>query len=256
MVAPLISIITVCYNAKSDLQKTIESVRRQTFDNFEYLVVDGASTDGSVELLASTEFDKLRWISEPDKGLYDAMNKAIDQAQGEYLWFVNAGDTIRTSGITEDIATAIRLAPEVPSVVYGDTMWVDNQGADLQLRPLRPPRHLTAGSFRRGMLVCHQAFMPRRDLAPHYNIRYRFSADFDWCVRILEQSSRTLFVSEVWVNYLVEGMTTRNHKKSLFERFLIMKEHYGTFSTVIFHIGFLFRYLWHTLRQKYKSSKS
>ena len=89
---PIVSIITVCYNAEQDLKKTIESVRNQTYKNIDYVIVDGASKDGSVEVIKQNGDVVSRWISEKDGGLYYAMNKGLDLACGDYVLFLNAGD--------------------------------------------------------------------------------------------------------------------------------------------------------------------
>ena len=109
------------------------------------------------------------------------------------------------------------------------------------MRRLSTPEHLTWKSFQHGMLVCHQAFMPRRDLAVKYNLKYRFSADFDWCIRIMKRSHVLHNTHLTIIDYLNEGMTTRNHKASLKERFHIMCHHYGTASTIMRHMGFAVR---------------
>lgn len=91
---PSVSIITVCYNAQDTIEVTINSVRRQTYDNYEYIIVDGASTDDTMLIVEQNRDAVTRYISEPDEGLYYAMNKALDMATGDYVWFINAGDRI------------------------------------------------------------------------------------------------------------------------------------------------------------------
>lgn len=246
---PLISIITVCYQAEATIERTMRSVACQTALEWEHIIVDGASRDATLEIVRTYATARTRWISEPDKGLYNAMNKALKMARGRYVWFVNAGDTLRREDTIQTLVEALKQEATLPDVVYGDTMLVDNSGADLRLRDLRPPRHLRFDSFRKGMLVCHQAFMPLRELAPLYDERYRFSSDFDWCIKILQNSRHTLFVPEVWVNYLSEGLTTNNWKKSLLERYRIMVHHYGWCSTTLFHIAFVSRFLRNKIRR-------
>lgn len=241
---PKISIITICYNAEETIKTTLQSVATQTYSNIEYVIIDGASTDNTLQLVSEyTPFAQV--YSEPDKGLYDAMNKGIDRATGEYLWFLNAGDTFRAPDIVERISEQISLfsthnSDSTPGIVYGDTMIVDGLGTDLHLRRLRPPSVLTAQSFQEGMLVCHQAFIVRRDYAVKYDLQYRFSADFDWCIRILKKGAIPLNLGFILVNYLSEGLTTQNHRASLCERFRIMAKHYGLWIAVRQHLKFLF----------------
>lgn len=239
MTPPLLTIITVCYNAASSIRPTLLSLARQTNQQFEYLVIDGASIDKTTDLVREI-YPQAIIHSAPDRGLYDAMNKGLDYATGEYIWYLNAGDTLRDSDIVEFVQEEIQLNNH-PDIVYGDTMIVDSQYRDLHKRRLRPPRTLTDRSFSNGMLICHQAFIPRRELAPQYDERYRFSADYDWCIKIIKKSDQSLSLYRFLVNYLNEGLTTRHHRASLWERFRIMAHHYGVLTTIYKHFTFLFR---------------
>lgn len=252
---PKITVATVTWNAGKLITRTIESVERQTYSNVEHLIVDGNSHDDTLEHVHHYQERNSRaavrheivCISEPDEGLYDAMNKAIDMATGRYILFLNAGDTFHADNTLELIAEAIKKSPSLPAVVYGDTHLVDENGQFVRRRRLTPPEHLTWRSFKNGMLVCHQAFFARTDLARayHYDRRYRFSADFDWCIRIMRYAAiHQLPITNahtVVANYLNEGMTTRNHKASLRERFNIMAHHYGWLPTVACHAWFVVR---------------
>ena len=179
-------------------------------------------------------------VSEPDKGLYDAMNKGIGLATGDYLCFLNAGDTFLSANTLQEMVDTLP-ANKQPDVIYGETALVDAEGHFVRMRRLQTPEVLTWRSFRQGMLVCHQAFFARRELVPLYDLQYRFSADFDWCIRIMKQSHLLHNTHLTLVNYLDEGLTTRNQKASLKERFRIMAKHYGLFSTLLHHLWFVFR---------------
>lgn len=181
-------------------------------------------------------------VSEPDKGLYDAMNKGIGLATGDYLCFLNAGDSFHEDDTLQQMVHSIHT-PQLPDVLYGETELVDHEGHFLRMRRLSAPEVLTWKSFRQGMLVCHQAFFPRRDLVMPYDLRYRFSADFDWCIKIMKKSKVLHNTHLTLIDYLAEGMTTRNHKASLKERFSIMTRHYGWTSTLAFHLWFVLRLL-------------
>ena len=238
---PKFSIITVTYNAGKVLEDTIQSVITQTYKNVEYIIVDGKSTDGTMDIVNGYREHIHTIVSEPDKGLYDAMNKGIDLATGDYLCFLNAGDELHEDDTLQLIVHSLNGEKELPDVIYGETAIVDEEGHFLRMRRLSTPEHLTWKSFQHGMLVCHQAFMPRRDLAVKYNLKYRFSADFDWCIRIMKKSRVLHNTHLTIIDYLNEGMTTRNHKASLKERFHIMCHHYGTASTIMRHMGFAVR---------------
>ncbi|MBR5324149.1 MAG: glycosyltransferase [Muribaculaceae bacterium] len=239
MSTPVISIITVCYNASHEIEATLKSIKEQSFKGYEYIIIDGASKDNTLEVITQSGVEPTHLISERDKGIYDAMNKGLALAKGEYLMFLNAGDSLYSPQTLQTIADVAEQ--ENPDVIYGDTAIVDTERNYLRPRKLRPPKTLTRNSFKNGMLVCHQAFLPKRELAMPYDTKYRFSADFDWCVKILSVSEKCTQIDSFIVNYLEEGATTRNHIKSLKERFRIMTIYYGLFITIFKHICFLFR---------------
>lgn len=239
-VHPKFSIITVTYNAGAVLEDTIQSVITQSYRDVEYIIVDGGSKDRTMEIVNKYKEHIQTVISEPDKGLYDAMNKGIRLATGDYLCFLNAGDALHEDDTLLSMVHSITGA-ELPDVLYGETAIVDEDGHFLRMRRLSAPETLTWKSFKAGMLVCHQAFFVRRDRVVFYDLRYRFSADFDWCIRIMKQSTNLHNTHLVLIDYLNEGMTTWNHKASLHERFRIMCRHYGFLSTVFRHAWFVVR---------------
>ena len=239
---PKFSVITVCYNAEATLEDTIQSVISQTYHHVEYIIVDGASKDRTMDIVNRYRDRIAVVVSEPDQGLYDAMNKGIRLATGDYLCFLNAGDSFHEDDTLQQMVHSIHT-PQLPDVLYGETELVDHEGHFLRMRRLSAPEVLTWKSFRQGMLVCHQAFFPRRDLVMPYDLRYRFSADFDWCIKIMKKSKVLHNTHLTLIDYLAEGMTTRNHKASLKERFSIMTRHYGWTSTLAFHLWFVLRLL-------------
>lgn len=249
---PLFSIITVCRNAEQTILPTLRSVAEQTFTHYEHLIVDGASTDQTWTLVLQHASPQAVCSSEPDTGLYNAMNKGIAKARGAFLWFLNAGDTFATPHILQQVADSIAQQKQIPHIVYGDTMIVDAAYRPLHLRRLRPPKRLTPRSFQSGMLVCHQAFVVHRSVVENYDEKYRLSADFDWAIRVLKKSTFNLFVPQVLVHYLQEGLTTKYRKASLQERFQIMTQHYGWFATVLRHCYFLVRLPFSRLFSKIK----
>ena len=240
--APLFSIITVTYNAEATLPRTLASVKEQTCRLFEYLVVDGKSADATLQLAADAAIAEMKIHSGRDNGIYDAMNKGLGMAEGEYVIFLNAGDAFHSPDTLQRIADAI-MTDDFPGIVYGQTDIVDIAGQRLGERHLRAPRELTLDSFRDGMVVCHQAFVVLRRITSPYNLDYRLSADYDWCIRCLQHSRRNVYIDDVLIDYLNEGTTTRNHRRSLRERFRIMCYYYGTFSTIKKHLSFIPRYL-------------
>ena len=239
-----ITIITVTYQAAAVLQRTLDSVSRQTCQDIEHLIIDGASKDDTVKMAKAYQ-EKVPYPviiqSEPDHGLYDAMNKGLHKATGDYLVFLNAGDTLHA----DDTLSTLNS----PAVIYGDTAIVDGEGKFLHLRRLRPPKRLTWRSFKQGMLVCHQAFYVRTDIAQQedYDLRYRHSADVDWCIRVMKRAEEMRLplvnANTILADFMEGGNTTQNHRASLKERYQVMCHHYGKASTIVMHAWFLVRQL-------------
>ena len=255
------TVVTITYNAASVLQRTLDSVLIQTYPGVEHLIIDGASTDATLAMAETykrlnDETDgtehKVIITSEPDHGIYDAMNKALAQVSGDYVVYLNAGDFFPSATTLEDIYHRCRLAEypseELPAVVYGLTDIVDGDGHYLRPRHLQPPAEgLSWKSFQKGMLVCHQAFYARSDIARNlpYDTRYRHSADVDWCIRVMREAERLglplVSAGITTACYTEEGNTTVHHRASLIERFHVMRRHYGLLTTLWRHFTFLFR---------------
>lgn len=249
MATPLFSIITITYNAAKELPATLESVASQSFVDYEHLIIDGVSTDDTLRLASECGNPRLSVYSEPDKGLYDAMNKGIGRAKGEYLIFLNAGDAFTTD---DTLAAYAAASGDGVDIIYGDTRLVNSSRKVVGARHLSVPRRLTFRSFARGMLVCHQAFCVRRVLAPTYDLQYRFSADYEWCLRCLKNTvpERCVNLNGVVIDYLTDGLTDHNKRASLKERFKIMCRYYGTLPTIMRHTSFLARALWRKASRK------
>ena len=256
-----ITYITITYNAAQVLQRTLDSVLQQDYPDIVHLIIDGASTDGTLQLVddyiqrsnAAENGHRIQVASEPDHGIYDAMNKGLRSLDGDYVCFLNAGDFLPSSDTVSKIVAAA-LGPngdspqcDLPAVLYGDTDIVDGEGRFLHHRRLAPPENLTWKSFRQGMLVCHQAFYARTDfaIATPYDQRYRYSADVDWCIRIMKAAAKENVPLQnlhmVVANYTQEGQTTIHHRESLIERFKVMGRHYGWLSTIAMHLWFVIR---------------
>lgn len=237
---PKFSIITVTFNAEKVLNETILSVISQTYPQVEYIIVDGASKDGTLSIVDKYREQIHAVVSEPDQGLYDAMNKGMALASGDYLCFLNAGDCFHEDSTLQQMVQSLN-GTDLPDILYGETAIVNPERQFLYMRRHSTPERLTWKSFRQGMLVCHQAFFAKRTLAEPYLLEYRYSADFDWCIRVMKKAHTLHNTHLTIIDYLEEGMTTQNHRASLNERFRIMAKHYGLFSTVALHIWFVAR---------------
>jgi glycosyltransferase involved in cell wall biosynthesis len=265
-----VSIVTVTYNPGELLEPTMRSVAEQVGVQIDYVVVDGASKDGTVERLRSfgkrieeieadggqDERNQLtyRWVSEPDRGLYDAMNKALAMATGDYVLFLNAGDTLAHPRVLADLWSERKGA----AVYYGQAMVVESMGGrELGLRKPLPPQDLNWRSLRFGMVVSHQAFVIKRELALPYDLQYRICADIDWMIRCLRAlgpgalgpevvSSKALgvhFADRVLVHFWDGGLSSQRRKAAWKERFLIMSRHYGPLDNLLNHGWIVIRYV-------------
>lgn len=235
-----ISIITVVRNAPDELDATLTNIESQEHpEELEIIVIDGASTDSTPEVIEKHRHNISYTTSEPDSGLYDAMNKGLRAATGDYVWFINAGDRIHT--MPRQITDA--------DIYYGETMMTTQQGKPLGLLRKKLPENLNWKSLRRGMVVCHQAFIVRRAIAPEYDLQYRYVADIDWAIKCLRRATTIVNTHEILSEFAEGGISTRNRKASLRERWKVMLKHYGLIATSAAHIRFTIELL---QRKKYR----
>ena len=182
---PWLSVLTVCRNAAALLPGTLASLRaQQSAEGAEWVVVDGASTDGSVDWLRTQQPD--RWRSEPDAGIYDAMNKAVALAGGDWLFFLNAGDAFADPQVLADVARAIAAQPQA-DIVFGDVLYVGAAGVRRKRFHWVTRRRLLFGD------LCHQAVFVRRSLFQRigpFDASLRWNADFDWFIRAVRAGAR------------------------------------------------------------------
>ena len=243
---PLVSIITVVYNSEKFLEQTILSIIKQRYSHVEYIIIDGGSKDGTVDIIKKHEKSISYWISESDKGLYDAMNKGISKATGDYIWFINSGDRINDS---ETLQKIFENNEPLADIYYGQTMMIDIDGNEIGSRRLKPQKKLTWKSLRMGMLVSHQSFIAKKEIVPFYDDKYKFSADYDWMFKLLKKASVIKDTEIVLSKFLDGGLTKQNILPGLKERFKIMCKNFGYIPTILMHfiIGtkflfFLFRH--------------
>lgn len=230
---PLISIITVVFNGEKHLEKTILSVTNQTYKKIEHIIVDGASKDQTLGIIKKHESKITKWISEPDNGIYDAMNKGLAMATGNYVWFINAGDVIFSN---ETLEKMLKKAPqENVDVFYGKTLDVKENGEEVGMRRLKSPETLTWKSFSMGMVVCHQSILIKKEICSSYNLNYKISADIDWIINALKKSNCIVNTQLVLSKFQHGGLSRNNIQKALMERFKIMIHYYGFFPTLLNH---------------------
>lgn len=239
MFQPRLSIVTITFNAGAVLQRTMDSVAEQDYPYIDYVLVDGASRDHTVALMeAQQQHMPLRFVSEPDKGLYDAMNKGLAMATGDYILFLNAGDTLADAHVISEMFAKHPGA----DVYYGHAMVVNLDGRELGLRQPLPPEKLDWRSLQWGMSVCHQAFVIKRSLALPYDLQYRICADIDWMIRCLKQAPNTVHTGGLVCRFLADGLSSTHHKKAWKERYLVLRKHYGWLTNIINHLYIVLRY--------------
>jgi glycosyltransferase involved in cell wall biosynthesis len=232
-----ISIITITFQAEAYIQRTLDSVHAQgNRDQFEYIIIDGNSQDRTLSLIQNASIKPDVLISENDKGIYDAMNKGLQVVNGEYVLFLNAGDTFASKNTLENILKALDKNPDI---LVGDAMFVDMRGVEIGLRsvvtPHQIPAKLTWKSFKKGMVICHQSFIVKRDIAPRFNLEYQLSSDIDWEIKCLKLSQKTIQLPDPICRYLMGGASVQNLKKSWKERFHVMQSHFGFIPTLFSH---------------------
>ena len=242
--SPRLSVITIVYNNVRDIERTLQSVLNQTYSNIEYLVIDGASTDGTLDILKRYESKLTKLISEPDQGIYDAMNKGLALATGDYVLFMNSGDEIYAPQTVEQVFAAADDA----DIYYGETEMYDENWQSLGRRRHQVPEVFNWKSFRLGMNVSHQAIYIKRSLTEPYDLKYQLSSDIDWVIKAAKKARKTIKVSGYVAKYLVGGMSKKRHRQSLKERFSIFSKHYGFIPNVFNHLIIAFKWLSYYLR--------
>lgn len=218
---PLISIITVVYNGEKYLEETIHSVFNQTYDNIEYIIIDGGSSDGTLDIIRKHEDVISYWVSEKDKGIYDAMNKGLQACSGEYVWFINAGDRIYETNIIENI---LHICCDA-DIFYGDNQLIDEHGEKVKV--VRSPSAVTWKSFLHGMIVSHQAIIIRKSLVSLYDLQYKYVSDQDWVINALKKAEKICNVHAPLSKYLLGGFSDQNFNGCWNDKFKIVQKHYG-----------------------------
>ncbi len=250
---PVFSIITVVYNGATLLEATIRSVINQTYSDIQYIIVDGGSTDGTLDIIKKYDDALDRWITEPDSGIYDAMNKGLRMASGDFVWFMNCGDTIRTPETVEMLALNV---DENTDVLFGEVMMVNEAREDLGTRSEITTQQLPAvldwKSLKKGMVVSHQAFLPRKSIAPKYMMD-NLSADIDWVINCLKKSRKNTHTHEVLANFLIGGTSRQQHQRALTDRYKVLGKHYGAVENFFNHGLIVVRAVWSRVmgRSKY-----
>lgn len=210
---PKISVVTVCFNAVETIESTIKSVIQQTYDNIEYIIIDGASTDGTLDIINNYNDRIACCLSEPDKGIYDAMNKGIKMATGEWINFMNSGDMFYKNSVLSEVALKLKDG----DIIYGDTMLSFSVGSKL-----KKPYPLEEIVDR--MVFGHQATFVRADYHKEhlFNLFYRSSADYNFFREAYLTGALFMYYPITIVTYNAEdGFSIKNKLLSMREDAII-----------------------------------
>lgn len=218
---PKLSIITVNLNNAAGLAKTLDSVRKQAFRDFEHIVIDGGSTDGSVDEIRARADGLADWVSEPDAGIYAAMNKGLRRAQGEYVQFLNSGDWLYDGQV---LARVFQDRRDPEDLLYGDCIYHDPSG---KTRRIQMPDPLAVSQFHRKSAIYHQAAFYRRSLFAElgfYNEKNRLVSDWEFNLRVLLANKNTRHLPFIVANYAGRGLSETQADRSLAEQAAVMQE--------------------------------
>lgn len=236
-----ISVITVCRNCIENLRRTVESTSRQNGCEFEHIIVDGASTDGTVEFLKSG-FSGI-WVSEPDKGIYDAMNKGVVLSSGDWVIFMNAGDYFTTEDTLSRLSESIEK--EEADVIYGDVLKMGRNGM-LYRKKAETPHN----SHR--MIFCHQSAVCRRNLLVEhpFDTRHLYSADFKFFKTLMKNKMRFSKVEYPVAVFDTSGVSNRSRSAGLADNIRVIIETDGAIAGLPHLLHILPTYLLCKLRGK------
>lgn len=238
--ANLISIITVTYNAEEFIAPTLLSVANQSFHDFEYILIDGASDDLTLDIVSNYKEYVDVFISKKDNGIYDAMNTGLRISKGQYVLFLNAGDTFVDDDVLKRISKNLDGSIRILS---GDFYKI--KSLDEKKGVLIRTRACTIENLRRDFSACHQAIFMHRSVASDYDLRYRILADYKWVVRAAEKcgSSEISLISEPFVKYLDGGISSKNIVQNFRERIMLHLELFGIFQVFYNTPNYLRRFL-------------
>ena len=198
---PLISIITIVFNDILNIEKTIQSVINQSYIYIEYIIIDGGSTDGTVDIIKKYENKISCWVSEPDKGIYDAMNKGIFKASGKWINFMNSGDSFCNNNVIED---CIQKIPDNKNhkIIYGNFIWKNGDAENFVIAKSSIKMHYTMPS-------CHQSFLIDTQLHKEipYDTNYKIAADFDFLCKMKSKGIRFLKIPVTISVYQAGGLS-------------------------------------------------
>lgn len=229
----LISIATVCFNSAKTIRTTLDSVRAQTYRPLELVIVDGGSTDQTMDIVAEYADIHGTVVSEPDAGIYDAMNKAIRLAKGDVIFFLNSDDCFSDNQVIQDVVNVFSASNS--DLVFGDVFCINGS-----TRFRKDQSRIT----RKNILfegICHQSVFARTDFVRKmgsFDLDYKICADYDWMIRAFTNGGKTSHIPRVIADYSMEGFSEKNLKLRLSEQRMIQEKHYHPLVLPIAHLSY------------------
>ncbi len=249
---PLVSIVTIVFNGKKSLKKTINSVIDQTYKNIEYIIIDGGSRDGTIDVIRHYENQIDTWISEPDNGIYDAMNKGLKLASGQWINFLNAEDTFFSNDTLSEIFSNVNNNKF--KLIYGDWINVNDKGLNNYIKSLS---YLNHEHLKYRFQMNHQSLFVKNQNLPDYDITYKIKADYQWVIDIVENlnDEEILYLPKPLVKYDLEGLSSTTLLLNLKEYIYLTKRNFGFFQVIKnsrIYIKYLIKYIFFKFKKPMK----
>ena len=216
---PLVSIITIVFNGEKSIERTIKSVLNQNYSNIEYLIVDGGSSDGTINIIRKYEDKIKRWISEPDKGISDAFNKGIGMATGDIVGFVNADDWYNENTVSKVVPFFAKF-----SAVYGDVQFWEGE-------TVKHRTYADHGKLEQGMTLAHPAVFVKRHMFQKYgmfDLNFKIAMDYEFLIKLYVGKEPFYNIREVIMNMSLGGISDRNWLKAFAEERSLKTKYFGS----------------------------
>ena len=213
MCYPKISIITVSYNAVATIEQTILSVINQTYENIEYIIIDGGSTDGTIDIIKKYEDKIAYWVSEKDKGIYDAMNKGINISKGDIIGIINADDFFIHNNVICNIIDAFKN--EKVDILHGNIIYFDESKYKFRIKPCE-----NIENIKKSMCINHPTCFVKKDIYEkfgYFNTKYEIAADYELMLRFFKKNLNFKYINEDMIYFRAGGISNKFSKNTLIE---------------------------------------
>lgn len=242
ILAPKVTVVTVTFNAATEIEATIKSVIEQSYPNIEYIIIDGGSSDGTLDIIRRYDKYITYWVSERDGGIYDAMNKGVIRASGDWINFLNCGDTFVSS---ETVSEVLENIPADADIVYGNTFYRKDNRQWLH-------ETYSLNDLWKSMICCHQSIFAKTHLMKQFpfNTEYKISADFDFVYKCYVQGYKLYDTKLTIATHCANGISEKRIIKRMLERWHIVNRQTPKLEFNRFYLDLLRRKIWCILRNK------